>query len=124
MRGAKAFSVSMDFDLIEFSLNPTVEVYNRCRKKDLVLVADFFNISVPKSLLKQVIKEQLYDELVVSAGILPGQSEAGEEESEAGVETSEVFLNADASESSNGTKLAVKLKELDLLIRNKNARQG
>lgn len=100
MGGAKAFSVSMDFDLIEFSLNPTIEVYNRCRKKDLVLVADFFNISVPKESTKQVIKEQLYDELV-SAGILPGQSEAGEEESEAGVETSEVFLNADASESSN-----------------------
>ncbi len=123
MRGAKAFSVSMDFDLIEFSLNPTVEVYNRCRKKDLVLVADFFNISVPKESTKQVIKEQLYDELV-SAGILPGQSEAGEEESEAGVETSEVFLNADASESSNETKLAVKLKELDLLIKKQECEAG
>lgn len=114
MGGAKAFSVNMDFDLIEFSLNPTIDVYNRCRKKDLILIADFFNISVLKESTKQVIKEQLYDELV-SAGILPGQSEAGEEElSEAGVETSEVFLNVDASDE---TKLAVKLKELDLLIK-------
>ncbi len=98
MGGAKAFSVIMDFDLVEFSLNPTIEVYIHCKKKDLFLVADFFNVNVLKEFTKQVIKEQLYDELV-SAGILPGQSEAGEEESsEAGVETSGVFLNGDASQ--------------------------
>ncbi len=36
----------MDFDLISFTLCPTVEVFNKCRKDDLLQVADFFSIPV------------------------------------------------------------------------------
>ncbi len=31
----------MEFDLISFTLTPTIEVFNRCRKRDLLMIADF-----------------------------------------------------------------------------------
>ncbi len=32
----------MDFGFIAFTLSPTIEAFNRCKKKDLLLIADFF----------------------------------------------------------------------------------
>lgn len=32
----------MEFDLIKFTLSPTTEVFERCRKADLILIANFF----------------------------------------------------------------------------------
>ncbi len=58
---------NMEFDLISFTLLPTLEVYNRCRKNIFSSIADFINISY--ELTKQDIKEQLFGELV-KAGIL------------------------------------------------------
>ncbi len=34
----------MEFDLIAFTLSPTAEAFERCRKVDLLLIADFFLI--------------------------------------------------------------------------------
>lgn len=59
----------MEFDLISFTLLPTIEVYNRCRKRNLICIANFFNISIPKEANKQVIKEEIFGKLV-EAGIL------------------------------------------------------
>lgn len=56
-----------------FTLLPTTEVFNQCRKKYLLLIAEFFNVIVNKDATKQVIKEKLYEELV-STGILPAES--------------------------------------------------
>ncbi len=50
----------MEFDLIKFTLSPTLEEFDRCRKKDLILIAEFYNVTVPKEQKKQVIKDQLY----------------------------------------------------------------
>ncbi len=45
----------MDFDLISFTLCPTVEVFNKCRKDDLLQVADFFSIPVFRDASKRII---------------------------------------------------------------------
>ncbi len=62
----------MEFDLTSFTLYPTTEKFNKCRKADLLQIADFFNILVPKEGSKQVVKEKLYSELV-ETGILPDE---------------------------------------------------
>lgn len=54
----------MDFDLISFTLSPTIEEFNHCRKRDLLLIADFFNIEIPREAIKQVIKDELFEKLV------------------------------------------------------------
>ncbi len=45
-RGGEVILCGMEFNLIEFTLAPSVEVFNCCRKKDLLLIANLFNISV------------------------------------------------------------------------------
>ncbi len=32
----------MEFGFTAFTLSPTIEAFNRCKKKDLLLIADFF----------------------------------------------------------------------------------
>ncbi len=60
----------MEFDLVMFTLSPTLEEFDKCRKKDLISIAEFFNVLVPKEAKKQVIKDKLYKKLV-EVGILP-----------------------------------------------------
>ena len=49
------------FDFKDFVLCPTVEQFDRCRKDDLLLLADFFNVSVPRNENKLEIKTALYE---------------------------------------------------------------
>ncbi len=100
----------MEFDLISFTLSPSLEVFEKCRKKDLVLIAEFFNIVVPREATKRVIKDLLFKKLV-EEGVLPMSSEESLGEPE-------VFPNADSIERFDPA-LVVKLKELDLLIKEK-----
>ncbi|XP_072557069.1 uncharacterized protein [Paramormyrops kingsleyae] len=58
------------FDLVAFTLYPTLEQFDVCRKDDLLQIADFFNILVPAEASKRVVKQILLDELV-QQGILP-----------------------------------------------------
>lgn len=87
----------MDFDLVKFTLSPTLREFERCRKVDLIQIADFFNITVSKEGRKQVVKEELYARLV-ETGILPERSIAGGPEAET---DGEVF---DDVYSGNGKK--------------------
>lgn len=50
----------MDFDLLKFTLSPSFEEFNNCRKVDLLLIADFYNISVSRSARKHAIKNEIY----------------------------------------------------------------
>ncbi len=110
----------MEFDLISFTLTPTIEVFNRCRKRDLLMIADFFNINVPREATKQVVKEELYDKLV-NEGILPKQSDDSEgiEEFEAAVgkELDSVGLPDTNVMAFQDPRIAVRLRELDLEIK-------
>ncbi len=54
----------MEFDFSAFTLSPSIEAFNRCKKKDLLLIADFFDIAVHKGVTKQVLKEKLFGKLV------------------------------------------------------------
>jgi len=71
--------LKMEFDLVSFTLAPTFEVFNRCKKKELIQIAEFFNVLIVKEATKQVIKETLYDKLL-SDGILASQSYESKEE--------------------------------------------
>lgn len=101
----------MEFDLTAFTLMPTIEVFNRCRKKDLVLIAEFFNIRIEREATKQVLKQDLQEKLT-TAGILPRQS--GDED-ELAVDPKEASPNFDSVPQD--PKIALKLKEMDLLIK-------
>ncbi len=103
----------MEFDLLAFTLAPTTEVFNRCRKKDL-LIADFFHVSMSRDATKRVIKEELYNELV-STGILPAESLPDVSEGNLAVEEASVLPLS--IESRVDPETAIKLKELDLELK-------
>ncbi len=109
--------MSMDFDLISFTLCPTVEVFNKCRKDDLLQVADFFNIPVFRDVSKRIIKIELQKVLVVQ-GILPDESEEGGSGDKTSViEGSDVKSLPVPETKLVELPLAIKLKELDLLVK-------
>ncbi len=54
----------MEFDLLAFTLSPTTEVFHKCSKKDLILIAELFNLEVPRAEKKQVIKVSVFEHLV------------------------------------------------------------
>lgn len=66
----------MEFDFTAFTLCSTIKAFNRCKKKYLILVAEFFHIDIPINVTKQVLKDNLFGKLV-EAGILPEESEGG-----------------------------------------------
>lgn len=51
----------MEFNLISFTLSPSTEVFNRCRKEDLLLIADMsiFQKSLQRKSLKRTCLENL-----------------------------------------------------------------
>lgn len=65
----------MAFDLTSFTLCPLLEAFNRCRKKDLIEIADFFHTDISRDASTQVIKEELFRELV-KTGVLLSDKEA------------------------------------------------
>ncbi len=54
----------MEFDLTAFTLAPSVEGCDRCRKDDLLKIADFFKIAVSRHAAKKDIKTVLHRRLV------------------------------------------------------------
>ncbi len=108
------------FDLIKFTLSPTLEEFNRCRKKYLILIAEFYNLTVPKEQNKQVIKGQLYGKLV-EAGVLPGGAEAEGPESETDGEAASDDADSVSDEKAPGVivdpMVMICLKELDLALK-------
>lgn len=100
----------MEFDL-EFTLAPSTDVYNRCRKRDLLLIADFFNVTVPGNATKQVIKDALYIELV-SRGILPDDSREDVAEGETAASSPSL-----PTEHRLDPMVEIKLNELDLELK-------
>ncbi len=72
--------------------------FNCCRKKDLLLIADFYNMTVSSGARKQAIKEELYSKLV-EAGIFPEQTLEQGDEADIGTEadTSSVASSKNAA---------------------------
>lgn len=62
---SSAFSLIMDlFDLEGFVHSLTLDKFDKCQKDDLCLIADYFSISVTKSLVKRELKAIVLDGLV------------------------------------------------------------
>ncbi len=106
----------MEFDLISFTLHPTTEVFERSRKVDLLLIADFFNVSVPRDVAKGTIKQVLHDRLV-ETGILPEPTAMEEEDVSPDVGLGAVSDRTLPNVEPVDPTLAIKMKELDLLIK-------
>lgn len=122
----------MEFDLISFTLAPNVEQLNRCRKDDLIKIAN----PCHRMSLKKAIKKYLHDELVLQQ-ILPDETvERGAEASAASlVMADEKPLSAplssaeprmlpssaqaqpNAAVTASDPMLAIKLKELELEVK-------
>ncbi|XP_076851553.1 uncharacterized protein LOC143502752 [Brachyhypopomus gauderio] len=116
-----------DFDLTQFTVYPTLEQFDDCRKVDLLLVADFFSVDVPRLAPKREIKRILEAQLVKD-GILPDRDKSpGVAPSFAqGLEAAEAVTDFMARPSMEpgvyrshevDPVLAVKLKELELEIK-------
>ncbi len=106
----------MEFDLISFTLHPTTEVFECSRKVDLLLIADFFNVSVPRDVAKGTIKQVLHDRLV-ETGILPEPTAMEEEDVSPDVGLGAVSDRTLPNVEPVDPTLAIKMKELDLLIK-------
>lgn len=106
----------MEFDLLAFTLSPTTEVFHKCRKKDLILIAEFYNIEVPKD-RKHVIKDVLFEQLVHN-GILPDVEGEKQPVVVAKAVAEEVVPGINASEHVNFDPVqAIRLKELELKVK-------
>ncbi len=53
----------MAFILQSFVDNPSLEVIEKCRKDELLIIANRFQITIPKQSLKRKIKAELIDRL-------------------------------------------------------------
>lgn len=103
----------MEFDLLKFTLAPTTE---KQWKKDLLLIADFFNVNVSREAAKQVIKEELYFELM-NTGILPTESPLEVAEQIVTVGETSVSGLPFSTESFLDPLTAINLKELDFELK-------
>ncbi len=45
--GNIAFGMTSKFEFDKFGITPTEEQFERCRKDDLLVIADFYNIAIP-----------------------------------------------------------------------------
>lgn len=121
-------SCIMEFSIEAFRLSPTLQALEKCRKSDLFLIADFYDIPIPRVGTKQVIREALCDRLVRIGVFEFDESSPELRNAEAGVQQDaeatggesvggNVVANSLVGLNTEDLKLAVKLKELDLEVK-------
>lgn len=103
----------MELDIDEFISNPSVQQFNKFRKRDLLQIADVLNISVVSTASKQVIKSAVFIELV-KQGFLCEESEQKTEMEKSAVEAA---VSADSVTVESDLVLQIQLKELELQIK-------
>ncbi len=118
------FGMTSKFELDKFAIaEKTEEQFEKCCKDDLLLIAGFYNIAVPRSALKREIKEALHTELVKQK-VLPGATvvtSVATTASSDDLEAAEAeFKSEDAARmdpvnpSPKDPLLAIRLKELEV----------
>lgn len=114
----------MEFSIEAFRQKPSWEGLELCRKADLYLIADYYEISIVKSARKKEVRDVIQAALVqqgVLTAVQNPESEGGEtEESASGEEEGSSRHPVLGSLSGVGTedlKLAIQLKQLDLEIK-------
>lgn len=109
---------------MEFSIKqaPSLEVLESCRKTDLFLIADFYDISLAKTTKKKVVRD-VVDAALVQQGILHPRPNADVGMKGAGDEVnfdalgSDSMLRSLSGVNSEDLKLVIQLKQLDLEIK-------
>ncbi len=104
----------MEFSVEVFGQKPSYDILGLCRKNDLYLIADFYDISITKTARKKNVREVI-EVALVQQGVLPAVKPF---ESDANI--GEGASGGEGSLSGLGTadlKLAVQLKQLDLEIK-------
>ncbi|XP_076859481.1 uncharacterized protein LOC143512733 [Brachyhypopomus gauderio] len=113
------------FDLSVFVLSPSYELLDRCRKVDLLSIADFFDVVIPRSATKRDIRKLLESSLV-ERGVLPVAEEVpgialglAQSTDPAGAESEAVVSPRMGPRSSPmfDPRMEIKLKELELEIK-------
>ncbi len=111
------------FELDKFAIAPTEKQFEQCRKDDLLLIADFYDIAVPRSALKREIKEALHTELVkqkvlpgasVVTGVATTASSDDLEAAEAEFKSGDAARMDPVNPSPKDPLLAIRLKELEV----------
>lgn len=107
----------MEFNLDEFVAQPSLDKLNRCTKKHLTILADYFGITVPKQAKKQVIESELLEALsrkgvlLRDPGVLTMSSPAGQQDLGEQLRLKELDVEM--------RHLAIKEKELSIKIKEK-----
>ncbi len=111
------------FELDKFAIAPTEKQFEQCRKDDLLLIADFYDIAVPRSALKREIKEALHTELVkqkvltgasVVTGVATTASSDDLKAAEAEFKSGDAARMDPVNPSPKDPLLAIRLKELEV----------
>lgn len=76
----------IEFDLLDFAKSPALEKLERCTKADLLLIAGFFDVSVPLNARKAEIKYLLATQLAQKGVLTRARSESGRVDEESDVE--------------------------------------
>lgn len=90
-----------------------------CRKVDLFLVADFYDISVVKTAKKKEVRDLIYDSLV-QQGVLQPRPAGAAQNVDAGANshaTDDSMLHSPSGTNLDDLKLAIQLKQSDLEIK-------
>ncbi|MGL5884540.1 MAG: hypothetical protein ACRCY2_00695, partial [Bombilactobacillus sp.] len=108
--------IIMEFSIEAFKQCPTVEALRSCRKSDLILVADYYDIAISKVAAKQAIRDVVQENLV-SAGVLKIEPELQDVGAEASVQIPTADSDPLVGLKTEDLKLAIRLKELDLQVK-------
>ncbi len=115
----------MEFSFEYFKQSPTVEALYTCRKSDLILVADYYDITISKGATKKVIRDVVQENLVAD-GVLIIEPKSRDVDAVSGTdgdkaEASAQFPTVDPNPllglNTADLKLAIQLKELDLRVK-------
>ncbi|XP_076745575.1 uncharacterized protein LOC112435382 [Maylandia zebra] len=105
----------MEFKLEDFTLSPSAEKLDRCKKADLLLVAEFFDVTVPLTAKKKELRELLCVQLT-DRGLFgePGPAGGVELGAVAGVSAPLKNLPFPPSPSVEELRLTLRIKEVEL----------
>ncbi|CAI5678555.1 unnamed protein product [Oreochromis niloticus] len=105
----------MEFKLEDFTLGPTEEKLDRCKKDDLILIANFFDVTVPLNAKKKELKELLCIKLH-ERGLFgePGPAEGVELGAVAGIPAPLKNLPPQPGLSAEELQLTLRIKEVEL----------
>lgn len=107
----------MEFSIKGFRQAPSCDVLESCRKIDLYVIADFYDIAIVKTDRKKELRDVIQT-VLIKQGILQSSSNVEvTEEDNVDVVSSDSVLRSLSGVNSDELKLAIQLKQLDLEIK-------